>query len=192
MPGLIDCHVHITCRPEVTANFLGLGAGYKALLGAEALKVHLLNGFYHRSGLRRHGCSRLHRQRCEARIGEGNHRRGAPDHFRAYDIRQRRSYGMLPLCSHLTVSPGRTASPTVPDEIRRRVREEIKWGAEWIKFAPSGGFSTPADDPVQVSYTQEEMDNARCYSYAIRSVGGSSSCGERSRQNVGACRRQIC
>ena len=45
-----------------------------------------------------------------------------------------------------------------PDEIRRVVREEIKWGAEWIKFAPSGGFSSPADDPVQVSYTQEEMD----------------------------------
>jgi imidazolonepropionase-like amidohydrolase len=45
-----------------------------------------------------------------------------------------------------------------PQEIQKVVREEIKWGAEWIKFAASGGFATPSDDPVDVGYTREEMD----------------------------------
>jgi tryptophan 2-monooxygenase len=45
MPGLIDCHVHITLRPEMFANFWSYSGGYKALLGARALKDHLLNGF---------------------------------------------------------------------------------------------------------------------------------------------------
>ena len=45
-----------------------------------------------------------------------------------------------------------------PDEIRKVVRNEIKHGAEWVKYAASGGFSTAGDDPLQVTYTQEEMD----------------------------------
>ena len=44
------------------------------------------------------------------------------------------------------------------DEIRKVVRNEIKHGAEWVKYAASGGFSTAGDDPSQVTYTQEEMD----------------------------------
>jgi tryptophan 2-monooxygenase len=46
----------------------------------------------------------------------------------------------------------------MPDEIRKVVRNEIKHGAEWVKYAASGGFSTAGDDPLQVTYTQEEMD----------------------------------
>jgi tryptophan 2-monooxygenase len=44
------------------------------------------------------------------------------------------------------------------EEIRRVVRTEISRGAQWIKFAGSGGFSSPADDPSQVTYSQEEMN----------------------------------
>lgn len=44
------------------------------------------------------------------------------------------------------------------DEIRKVVRNEIKHGAEWVKFAASGGFSTAGDEPTQVTYTQEEMN----------------------------------
>ncbi|WP_255410783.1 amidohydrolase family protein [Kitasatospora sp. SolWspMP-SS2h] len=44
------------------------------------------------------------------------------------------------------------------DEIRTRVRTEIRAGADWIKFAATGGFSSPSDDPSQVTYSQEEMD----------------------------------
>lgn len=157
MPGLIDCHVHITCRPEVTANFWGLGAGYKALLGAAALKVHLMNGF---TTVRDCGDMDVHGYTVRdvklaldkgiiegARLITSGHMISARGgHMDATSL-------LSPDCQ-----PWQNCLADGPDEIRRMVREEIKWGAEWIKFAPSGGFSTPADDPVQVSYTQEEMD----------------------------------
>ncbi|EUA08828.1 amidohydrolase family protein [Mycobacterium xenopi 4042] len=44
------------------------------------------------------------------------------------------------------------------DEIRTRVRQEIRAGADWIKFAATGGFASPSDDPGQATYSQEEMD----------------------------------
>ncbi len=44
------------------------------------------------------------------------------------------------------------------DEIRTRVRQQIRAGADWIKFAATGGFSSPSDDPGHATYSQEEMD----------------------------------
>ena len=44
-PGFIDCHVHLTLRPELIGNFWSYSPPYKALLGAEALKTLLMNGF---------------------------------------------------------------------------------------------------------------------------------------------------
>jgi imidazolonepropionase-like amidohydrolase len=44
------------------------------------------------------------------------------------------------------------------DEIRTRVRQEIRAGANWIKFAATGGFASPSDDPGHATYSQEEMD----------------------------------
>ncbi|GAA1560200.1 amidohydrolase family protein [Dactylosporangium maewongense] len=42
--------------------------------------------------------------------------------------------------------------------LTRAVREEIRTGADWIKFGATGGFGTPTDDPGQATYTQQEMD----------------------------------
>ena len=44
------------------------------------------------------------------------------------------------------------------DEIRTRVRQQIRAGADWIKFAATGGFASPSDDPGHATYSQEEMD----------------------------------
>ncbi len=157
MPGLIDCHVHITCRPEVTANFWGFGAAYKALLGAEALKAHLMNGF---TTVRDCGDMDVHgytvrevKLALEKGIIEGARLITSGHMISARGGHMDATMILAPDCQ-----PWQNCLADGPDEIRRVVREEIKWGAEWIKFAPSGGFSSPADDPVQVSYTQEEMD----------------------------------
>ena len=157
MPGLIDCHVHITCRPEVTANFWGLGAGYKAILGAEALKIHLMNGF---TTVRDCGDMDVHGytvRDVKSALGKGIIE-GARLITSGHMISARGGHmDATPMLSP-DCRPWQNCLADGPDEIRRVVREEIGWGAEWIKFAPSGGFSTPADDPVQVSYTQEEMN----------------------------------
>lgn len=157
MPGLIDCHVHITCRPEVTAKFWGFGAAYKALLGAEALKAHLMNGF---TTVRDCGDMDVHGYTVrEVKLAlEKGIIEGARLITSGHMISARGGHMDATMILSPDCQPWQNCLADGPNEIRRVVREEIKWGAEWIKFAPSGGFSSPADDPVQVSYTQEEMD----------------------------------
>jgi len=45
-----------------------------------------------------------------------------------------------------------------PEGAARKVREMIRAGADVIKIASSGGFLSPADDPTQPNFTQEECD----------------------------------
>ena len=44
-----------------------------------------------------------------------------------------------------------------PDEIRKRVRENIKFGADWIKVLATGGIGSAGTDPRQSEYTEEEI-----------------------------------
>ena len=43
------------------------------------------------------------------------------------------------------------------DEMRKAVREEIKYGADWIKLFASGGVLSMGDDPSHSHYTLEEI-----------------------------------
>jgi len=156
-PGFIDCHVHLTLRPELLGSFWSYSPSYKALLGAEALKTLLMNGF---TTVRDCGDMDLHG-------------------FTVRDLKLAGERGIIPgsrlVCSgHMISSRGGHMNAMLslapdshpwencladgPDEIRKVVRNEIKHGAEWVKYAASGGFSTAGDDPLQVTYTQEEMD----------------------------------
>jgi len=158
MPGLIDCHVHITLRPEMVGSFWSHSSGYKALLGAQALHAHLMNGF---TTVRDCGDMDLHG-------------------YTVRDVKKAVEQGIIPgsrlinsghmlsaRSGHMDATS--TLSPDSkgwqnnladgPLEIRRVVREEIKWGAEWVKFAASGGFASPSDSPVDVGYTKEEMES---------------------------------
>ncbi len=44
------------------------------------------------------------------------------------------------------------------DGVRQKVREVIRAGADVIKIASSGGFFSPADDPMHPHFAQEELD----------------------------------
>jgi tryptophan 2-monooxygenase len=157
MPGFIDCHVHLTLRPELIGSFWSYSPSYKALLGAEALRTLLLNGF---TTVRDCGDMDLHG-------------------FTVRDLKLASERGIIPgprlICSgHMISSRGGHMNAMLslapenhpwencladgPDEIRKVVRNEIKHGAEWVKYAASGGFSTAGDDPLQVTYTQGEMN----------------------------------
>jgi tryptophan 2-monooxygenase len=54
--------------------------------------------------------------------------------------------------------PLELAAADGPDEIRTRVRQQVRAGADWIKFGATGGFASPSDDPGHATYSQEEMD----------------------------------
>ncbi|GAA4445588.1 metal-dependent hydrolase family protein [Phytohabitans houttuyneae] len=45
-----------------------------------------------------------------------------------------------------------------PDEARKRVRELIRDGANFIKVNTSGGVFSPRDNPAHAHFTQEELD----------------------------------
>jgi imidazolonepropionase-like amidohydrolase len=47
-----------------------------------------------------------------------------------------------------------------PDEMRKAIREEVKYGADWIKLFASGGVISMGDDPSHSHYTQEEIQVA--------------------------------
>ena len=44
------------------------------------------------------------------------------------------------------------------DGVREKVREVIRAGADVIKIASSGGFFSPADDPMHPHFAQDELD----------------------------------
>ena len=46
------------------------------------------------------------------------------------------------------------------DEIRRTIREEIKYGGDWIKLMATGGVMSAGDDPSHIAFTREELDAA--------------------------------
>ena len=134
MPGFIDCHVHLTLRPELIGSFWSYSPSYKALLGAEALKTLLMHGF---TTVRDCGDMDLHG-------------------FTVRDLKLASERGIIPgprlICSgHIISSRGGHMNAMLslapenhpwencladgPDEIRKVVRNEIKHGAEWVKYA---------------------------------------------------------
>lgn len=45
-----------------------------------------------------------------------------------------------------------------PRECRQAVREEVKRGAEFVKFMTTGGVTTPGTDPWTLAFTDEEIE----------------------------------
>ena len=43
------------------------------------------------------------------------------------------------------------------DEMRKAVRRDVKFGADWIKLYATGGFFSARDDPTQQHFSDEEM-----------------------------------
>jgi imidazolonepropionase-like amidohydrolase len=47
-----------------------------------------------------------------------------------------------------------------PEEMRKAIRNEIKYGSDWIKLLVTGAFMTAGDNPQNVHFSQEELDVA--------------------------------
>jgi imidazolonepropionase-like amidohydrolase len=44
-----------------------------------------------------------------------------------------------------------------PEDMRKAVRNEIKYGSDWIKLLVSGAFMTAGDNPQNVHFSKEEL-----------------------------------
>ncbi|MFC6879399.1 MULTISPECIES: metal-dependent hydrolase family protein [Actinomadura] len=147
LPGLIDCHVH--CVSGMTSS------ARSALESLPVLRTLLDNGF---TTVRDLGCYTPEPVTLELRRAvEAGEIRGPRMLVAPRLISGRGGHGdQTSEVAACACEIGALADGT--DEIVRAVREQVRQGADWIKFAGSGGFSTSVDDPATAGYRQIEMD----------------------------------
>ncbi|MYS36771.1 tryptophan 2-monooxygenase [Streptomyces sp. KhCrAH-43] len=157
MPGLIDCHVHTTIDPgRMVAAFTTDGSAQIALHSLPVLRDFLDRGFTTVRDLgtfSEEPITLYLRNAVKAGLITGPRMIVAP-----HLISARGAHGDVTTA----VSPRFHQEIGVladgPDEVTRVVREDIRSGADWIKFGATGGFATPSDDPTQVTFSQDEMN----------------------------------
>jgi imidazolonepropionase-like amidohydrolase len=152
LPGLIDAHTHLTMDPKFGYEELGVSLPRQTLTGAKNARVTLQAGF---TTVRNVGAS-------------GFTDVALRDAINAGDVPGPR---MLVSGPALTITGGHADNNLLPfeyhatddgvadgvDAVRHMVRQNIKYGADLIKFMASGGVLSKGDDPQASQYTLEEM-----------------------------------
>src|SRR5215467_5193855 len=154
LPGLIDCHVHLTISPSSFGyEVLGWSEARQTLTGAANARKTLLAGF---TTVRNVGAWGFTDVALRDAINEG-------------DIAGPR---MLVSGMPLSITGGHFDNNLLPWEyhasfasvadgvegVQHKVREDIKYGADLIKFMASGGVLSKGDDPQASQYSREEME----------------------------------
>ncbi|REJ86050.1 MAG: amidohydrolase family protein [Acidobacteria bacterium] len=159
MPGLMDAHVHLFI--DLVGRTLDEAAptqssAYNALMGLRNAQTLLRLGF---TTIRVPGDMDYHYAGIELRdaIARGEFR--GPRMFVApHAISPFGGHGdfnsYAPDLPHLVQGP---MIADGVDAVRRAVRREIKYGADWIKVMASGGVMSQHDDPEVAAYSAEEF-----------------------------------
>jgi len=160
LPGLIDCHVHpfIECDDYALVH-LQRDSAYKALRGLRILQDMLYAGWtsVRIPGDADAGYGVLALQKCLKENLFIGPRVTAAAHYLTItggggDI------NTLSSEQRCCTSDGRVVNG--PEEMRVAVREEIKYGSEWIKLLVSGAFMSSGDNPNCVHFSDEELEMA--------------------------------
>ncbi|MFF2602799.1 amidohydrolase family protein [Streptomyces californicus] len=149
LPGFIDCHVHVLDESAETGP-----AAYQTLTAVPVLRTLLHNGF---TTVRDLGSAHLPlnvslRDAVEDGLVEGPRILAAPNILsppgghgdKKPDLAQRYGHRIGTLAQGV-------------EGLRSAIREQARAGADWIKFAGGGGFSSPVDSPTSTSYSRVEM-----------------------------------
>ncbi|MGW0916891.1 amidohydrolase family protein [Streptomyces sp. NPDC002784] len=150
LPGLIDCHVHVLDDSLDTEP-----VGYQVASAVPVLKALLLNGF---TTIRDLGSADQPLNVSLKRAVADGHLAGprmlvAPNIISAHGGHGDKQPTLTERYNQVvgTLADGE-------EKILRTVRSQHRDGADWIKFAAGGGFSSPSDAVTDVSYTQREME----------------------------------
>src|SRR5580698_6656461 len=153
LPGLIDCHVHLTMSPySMGPGSLHASYPRQALTGARNARVTLEAGFTTVRNVGASGYSDL----------------ALRDAINAGDIPGPR---MLASGPPLSITGGHGDQNFLApqfnwsddgvadgvDGVQKKVRENIKYGADVIKFMATGGVLSEGDNPALAQYSPEEM-----------------------------------
>jgi tryptophan 2-monooxygenase len=159
MPGFIDCHVHLTYFPENFALMFTESQSMTLLHALEPLKILLMNGFTTVRDLGTETKWNFVTVDMKHAIDKGlivGPRMIVGPHIISSTGGHGDKSGMV--SPELYNALRSTAVADGPDEIQMVVREEVRGGADWIKFAATGGFASPTSDPGKATYTQDEMN----------------------------------
>ena len=153
LPGLIDCHTHLTMGPNTLGpSRLHVSYPRMALLGARNARVTLEAGFTTVRNVGAAGYSDI----------------ALRDAIRAGDVPGPR---MLVSGPALSITGGHGDENFLAPQyaysddgvadgvaaVTAKVRENIKYGADVIKFMATGGVLSEGDDPALAQYSLEEM-----------------------------------
>ncbi|MDJ1494442.1 amidohydrolase family protein [Cytophagaceae bacterium DM2B3-1] len=156
LPGLIDLHVHPNLSVEdYQVYHVKTSSAYKALAGLHRVQDLLSAGW---TTLRVAGDGDVGYANMEIRkaINEGLFS-GPRIYGAAHYLSVTGGGGDINFVSYEqpVIADGLVADG--PDQLRKAVRNEIKYGSDWIKILVTGAFMSSGDNPNNVHFSPEEL-----------------------------------
>jgi imidazolonepropionase-like amidohydrolase len=164
LPGLIDCHTHVLLQGDITAEdyaeqLLKESIPYRTLRASVACKIALMNGFTTIRDLETEGAMYAD---VDLKKAINNNVIPGPRMFvstRAINTTGHYSIGNSEFSWELHMPKG-IQEVTGADEARRAVREQISYGADWIKIYADRSYYRLPDSSFRSrpNFTKEEID----------------------------------
>ncbi|MEK6783820.1 MAG: amidohydrolase family protein [Bacteroidota bacterium] len=164
LPGLIDCHTHVLLQGDITseeydAQLLKESIPYRTLRASAACKVALMNGFTTIRDVETEGAMYAD---VDVKKAINNGVIAGPRMFvstRAINTTGHYSIGNSEYSWELHMPKG-IQEVTGADEARKAVREQISYGADWIKIYADRSYYRKADGSFGSlrNFTDEEIE----------------------------------
>jgi len=164
LPGLIDAHTHVLLQGDVTAadydeQLLKESIPYRTLRAAAAVRTSVMNGFTTIRDLETEGA-----MYADVDVKNAIARGIIPGPRMFVSTRAFAPTGMYPLLGYsweLSMPEGVQIADG-PENLRKAVREQVKYGADWIKFYADRKYYKTNDPkrPLRswVNFTKAEME----------------------------------
>jgi imidazolonepropionase-like amidohydrolase len=160
LPGLSDCHTHVLLQGDITAadydeQLLKESIPYRTIRATVAARTALMNGFTALRDLETEGA-----MYADVDVKVAINRGVIPGPRMFVSTRAFSATGMYPLSGYSweLKMPEGVQIVDGADNIRRAVREQVKYGADWIKFyADRRYFMKDGALHSWVNFTDEEM-----------------------------------
>jgi imidazolonepropionase-like amidohydrolase len=161
LPGLADCHTHILLQGDITAadydeQLLKESIPYRTIRATVAAKTGLMNGFTVMRDLETEGA-----MYADVDVKTAIDRGVIPGPRMFVSTRAFAPTGMYPLSGYSweLKMPEGVQIIDGADAIRKAVREQVKFGADWIKFyADRRYYMKDGKLHSWVNFTDEEME----------------------------------
>lgn len=161
LPGLIDNHTHVLLQGDITAQdyddqLLKESIPYRAIRATAAVRIALMNGFTTMRDLETEGA-----MYADVDLKLAINRGVIPGPRLFVVTRAMAPTGMYPLNGYsweLRMPEG-VQIVDGPDNVRKAVREQVKYGADWIKFYADRRYFLGPDGKLHswVNFTDDEM-----------------------------------